>query len=156
MKKEASLHNAVARYIAMQYPTAIFNTDLSGIRLTMGQSMQIKKLRSSNSFPDVIIYQGRGYSQWSALFIELKERGRKLVRRDGYLVADQRIRDQNDMLHRLEDLGYCARFGHGFDQTQELIDWYMDNSDEAEVAPCPVREYFEPPAEVPNPKLPLN
>lgn len=154
MKKEASLHNAVARYIAMQYPRCIFNTDLSGIRLTMGQSMQIKKLRSSNSFPDVVIYQPMG--EFHGLFIELKERGRKMVRKDGYLVADQGIRDQNKMLHRLEELGYCARFGHGFDQTQELIDWYMKFYNDLSIDPeCPVPTYKEPPPEVPNPKLPL-
>ena len=159
MKKESSLHNAVARYIAMQYPNAIFNSDLSGIRLTMGQSMQVKKLRSSNSFPDMVIYQPRvdqsdtRFIQYMALFIELKERGRKITRRDGYLVADKRLRDQNEMLLALERQGYCARFGHGFDKTKELIDWYMAMN-ASDPTPCPVRKYVYPPA-VDHPKLPL-
>ncbi len=126
----------------MQYPKAIYNTDLSGIRLTMGQSMQVKKLRSSNSMPDLVIYQPN--IQYHALFIELKDRDRKILKKNGFLIADQRICDQNSMLHRLEELGYCARFGRGFDKTKELIDWYMgyEKLTYAEQMKCPVPEYF--------------
>lgn len=153
MKKEASLHDAVARYLAYQYPKAIFNTDLSGIRLTMGQSTQVKKLRSANAFPDLVIYETTEIH--CGLFIELKAGDRKLTRRDGYLVADKRIRRQNEMLHALEKRGYLARFGHGFDQTQKLIDWYM-NFDELpleESSVVPIPKYFAPPEEETGPML---
>ena len=142
-KKEAGLHLAVAHYLAMQYPTLIFNTDLSGIRLTMGQAIQVKRLRSSNSFPDIVIYEPKG--PYYGLFIELKHREAKLIRKDGYLVGDQRIRDQNSMLHKLCDLGYMARFGHGFDKTLGLIEWYMslENQNVEMQTECPIPIYYE-------------
>ena len=142
-KKEAGLHLAVAHYLALQYPKLLFNTDLSGLRLTMGQSMVVKRLRSSNSFPDIVIYEPKG--PYYGLFIELKHREARLVRKDGYLVADPRIRDQNRMLRKLSSLGYLARFGHGFDQTLLLIEWYMsleDNNIEMQTD-CPIPEYHE-------------
>jgi len=127
MKKEESLHLAICRYIALQYPKAIFNTDLSGIRLTMGQSMAVKRMRSSNSFPDISIYEPRG--PYFGLFIELKHMDARLLRKDGYLVADDRIKNQNKMLHDLSERGYLARFCQGHDQTIELIEWYMSQGD---------------------------
>ena len=144
-KKEVGLHLAIAHYLALQYPKILFNTDLSGLRLTIGQSMQVKKLRSSNSFPDLVIYEPKG--PYYGLFIELKHREAKLIRKDGYLVADQRIHDQNKMLHRLCDLGYLARFGRGFDQTLMLIEYYMSLGDKnVEMkTDCPIIMYYEDP-----------
>jgi len=140
MKKEGSLHIAVCRYIAMQYPDVIFNTDLSGIRLTMGQAMQIKRLRSSNAFPDLVIYHNNLY--YPGLFIELKHRDAKLLRKDGFLCSDPHLREQNLMLHELENHGYCARFGWGFDKTKEMIDWYM-NIQMEDINEPPIPPYYE-------------
>lgn len=123
---EERTHAAVARYMKYQYPWAIFNTDLSGIRLTLGQARKICGLRSSRAFPDVIIYEAR--QGFTALFIELKNEGIKIYRKDGEIVSDPHIREQAEMLKHLEKRGYCARFAVGFDEAKTLIDWYLNKT----------------------------
>lgn len=123
MKKEESLHIAVCRYLKTQYPNIIFNTDLSGIRLTQGQAGKVKRMRSSNAFPDIVIYEPHG--DYAGLFIELKSRDAKLKRKDGFLCKDPHLEEQNKMLNGLEARGFLARFSKGFDQTIALIEWYL-------------------------------
>ena len=135
------MQQAVCRYIAHAYPGVMFNSDLSGIRLTMGQSMQVKKLRSSNAFPDLTIYHNNLH--YPILFIELKSRDAKLLRKDGALCSDDHLREQNELLHELEAQGYMARFGWGFDKTQALIDWYMDNERDPNEPPVPKYYHHE-------------
>ena len=70
MGAEENLQIAVCNYLRAQYPKVLFNSDLSGIKLTMGQAVKAKKLRSSKGFPDLVIYEPRG--NYHALFLELK------------------------------------------------------------------------------------
>ena len=59
--KEDKLHKSICDYIKLQYPKVIFNTDLSGIKLSIGMAKKVKGLRSSNSFPDITIYEPRPF-----------------------------------------------------------------------------------------------
>ena len=119
---EKSLHFQVCEYLRLQYPNVIFNTDLSGIRLTMGQAVQAKKLRSSNGFPDLVIYQKSRV--WYALMIELKREGTRIEKKSGEL-ADEHIKEQAIMHRKLITEGYLAQFVVGFEMAKELIDWYL-------------------------------
>lgn len=120
---EERTHYQIARYLRLQYPDVIFNSDLSGIKLTLGQAKKVSGLRSSRAFPDMIIYQAR--HGFTALFIELKADNVKTHRKDGELVADPHIREQAKMLKLLQERGYCACFAIGFDEAKNLIDWYL-------------------------------
>jgi len=119
---EKSLHYQVCEYLRFQYPNVIFNTDLSGIRLTMGQAVQAKKLRSSNGFPDLVIYEKK--HSWSAFMIELKRENERILKND-MTPASEHIYEQAQMHIRLRERGYLAQFAVGFDQAKELIDWYL-------------------------------
>lgn len=114
---------AVAQYVRVCYPDVIFNTDLSGIRLTMNQAIKAKLLRSSRSFPDMVFYEPRrGYC---GLFLELKRQGEKVYKKDGTLLADTHIREQAEMMEKLKKRGYYADFAIGFTGAKEIIDWYL-------------------------------
>ena len=119
---EKRLHFQVCEYLKLQYPNVIFNTDLSGIRLTMGQAVQAKKLRSSNGFPDLVIYENR--MDYPALFIELKRKGERIYKKDGTPV-NEHITEQLEMLKKLKRRGFMADFALGFEEAKELIDWYL-------------------------------
>lgn len=120
---EEGVQAAVAQYLRVCYPDAIFNSDLSGIRLTMNQAVKCKLLRSSKSFPDMIIYEPRrGYH---GLFLELKKLGEKVRKKDGTLVADIHIREQAEMIENLKKRGYYATFAVGFVEAKDIIDWYF-------------------------------
>lgn len=120
---ERTLHRAVCDYIRLQYPDVIFNTDLSGAtKLTVGQAVALKSLRSGRGFPDLVIYEPR--DGWYGLFIELKQEGTKLTKKNGDS-ATVHIEEQTNMLIELNDRGYKAEFAVGFDEAKTIIDNYL-------------------------------
>ena len=119
---EKQEHKAVCQYLKSQYPKVIFNTDMSGLKLTIGQSVQAKALRSSRGFPDIVIYEPRG--GYHGLFIEMKRTGEKLYKKNGDPKTDH-IREQIEMVHKLKDLGYYAFIAYGFNDAKDVIDTYM-------------------------------
>jgi hypothetical protein len=120
---EKSLHKSVCDYIRLQYPKVLFNSDMSGIRLTIGQATQAKRLRSNQGFPDIVIYEAR--CGWNALFIELKRDGERIYKKDGS-PATPHIAEQAECLKMLRERGYEAQFAIGFDQAREIIDQYLE------------------------------
>jgi hypothetical protein len=118
VKHEESLQRQVCRYLRLQYPNIIFRSDYaSGLQLTMNQAAIHKSLQSGRSWPDLFIYKpSRGYS---GLALEIKRENNviylKRGLRKGLLTSDPHIQEQALMLRELNDLGYFARFGIGFD-----------------------------------------
>lgn len=126
MMTEDALHAAVCKYIALQYPEVIFNTDLSGVRLHRGLQARVKKLRSSRAMPDLMIYETCALKGYSGLFIELKAHGEKLLLKDGVtLTTRKHIQEQAGMLRRLNKKGYFATFAVGWVEARAVIDWYI-------------------------------
>jgi len=123
MKEEESLHIAVCDYIKYQYPKVLFNTDLSGIKLTKGQAVKVKKMRNSRGWPDIFIAEPR--KNCHGLFIELKKEGTKLYKKDGITPISDHIAEQIIMLHDLYLRGYYADFACGFYEAKKLIDNYL-------------------------------
>lgn len=120
-KREESIHQSVCKYLKLQYPDCIFSSESGGIRLTMGQAIKAKSLRSESKLPDLLIMEARG--GYCGLFIEIKKDSVWL--RDGSLSKDKHIQAQAAVLDRLNKKGYCAVFGCGFDLTKAIIDDYM-------------------------------
>ena len=120
---EAQLHEAVCNYISLVYPEAIFNTDLSGIKLPMGLAKKVTKLRSSKGFPDIVIYERT--NEYNALFIKLKWENEKLYKRDKKTFKNEHLVEQFEMINKLKKRGYLAVFCVGFDEARKIIDNYM-------------------------------
>lgn len=121
---EQRLHKQVSDYIKHQYPKVIFNSDMAGsVKLTIGQAKKIADLRSSRGFPDIAIYEPR--ANYCGLLIELKTLQNNPFKKDGQLKKDQHLQEQHDMIERLNEKGYKACFGVGFDNTKKIIDHYM-------------------------------
>lgn len=100
--KEEKVQIAICKYLRLQYPNVIFTCDLaSGIRLTMGQAVKHKSMRSSRGQPDLFIAHSKGPKtaavikeaagikgyhrimvayEYTGLFIELKRDGTPLKR----------------------------------------------------------------------------
>lgn len=128
---EAIEHEILCNYIKVNYPDVVFLSDSSGISFTSNGKKnwakinQIKRTRSSNGIPDLIIlYPSSGYH---GLMIELKRTGEKIYKKDGSLKTDH-LKEQNEVLHILESLGYVARFAIGFEEARKLVDEYMNNN----------------------------
>jgi hypothetical protein len=120
---EKNLHRAVCDYLRYQYPNVLFNSDLAGsMKLTIGQAVALKNLRSNRGFPDITIYEPR--HNYHGLFIELKKEGEKLFKKDGTPVSDH-LTEQIKMLELLIERKYVAKFAIGFDQAKNIIDDYF-------------------------------
>lgn len=121
---ETQLQKSVCNYLKLQYPDVIFTSESSGIKLTMGQAVQAKALRSDSGLPDLMIFEPMG--AYKGLFIELKVKSVWL--KDGTLTIDKHVREQSEILKRLRAKGYLATFACGFDEAKEIIDYYLAES----------------------------
>jgi len=120
---EQTTHSQICQYIKAQYKSAIFNTDLSGVKLPMGLAVKASKLRSSSGFPDIVIYEPRG--GYFGLFIEVKADGINLVKKNGDWISPH-VEKQHDMMAQLRERGFKAMFARGFNDAKIIIDEYMN------------------------------
>ena len=125
MKKEESLQIAVCNYLRLQYPNVIFTSEASGLKLTIGQAVKAKKLRSSRGLPDLIILEPKGI--WYGLCLELKTV--TPYKKNWTIKNDPHLKEQSNLIDSLCMLGYRATFVTGFDQAKEVIDDYMKDRD---------------------------
>lgn len=126
---EESVHAQFVEYIKINHPDIIFNTDLAGLKLSIGLAKKIKQLRSSNGFPDVVIYEkgtvkGKCYN---GLFIELKRDGVRLYKRDGTRVKNEHFDEQHEMHDKLKERGYYACFAIGLNEAITILNTYLNN-----------------------------
>lgn len=130
---ELELQAQVADYLRLQYPDVLFHSDFgSGIKLTKGQAVKQKRLQGGRrAWPDMFIAKPKIVilddmaTYIHGLFLELKRPGVKVHRRDGELVADKHIREQEATLQELRERGYSAEFACGFDEAKKIIDGYL-------------------------------
>ena len=121
---EKILHKQVCEYLRYQYPKVMFNSDLAGsLKLTIGQAVSLKSLRSNRGFPDIAIYEPRG--KYHGLFIELKKDGEKLYKKDGITPFSDHIAEQQECMSELVIRGYDCYFCIGFNQAKITIDNYL-------------------------------
>lgn len=125
----------VATYLRSNYPDAIFSSDAAGLYMTVGQAKKWKAMNGRRGRPDMtVMFPSRGFK---ALCMELKREGTSIYvtrgPRKGKLVANEQIQIEAPLLEELNRLGYCARFVVGYDKAVQLIDWYMDKPQNAEL-----------------------
>jgi len=125
---EANLHIKVAQYIRSTYPDIIFTSESSGVRLTIGQAVLLKKLRSDKAMPDLWLLEAR--KGFHGMLLELKKEGTIIYKKDGELRRDKHLKEQEEILKRLTDKGYFAKFCVGFDAAKSLIDFYLREANE--------------------------
>ncbi len=124
-RPEENLQMAVCKYINFCYPGTVFTSDASGVRLNMGQAIKMKRMRSSDAIPDLLVFEPRG--RYHALLLELKVK--TPFKKDGKLKKDEHLEDQAKTLDKLSKKGYKAVFAIGFDECKEIIDDYMNGKD---------------------------
>lgn len=128
VKHEQSLQLQICRYLDLAYPHVIYRSDFaSGLHLTPYQAKLHARMQSGRAFPDIFIYFPRLVNgvQYAGLALELKKEGTTIMLKNGNMTKNPHIREQADMLKRLNDLGYLGRFALGFDKTVRIIDWYF-------------------------------
>ena len=125
-KKEETIQIAVCNHLKTFYPDVIFTCDMAaGMRLTIGQAVKAQKLRSSRGLPDIIILEPRGEGEfrYSGLCLELKTE--KAGNKNGTVKQTDHVREQQEILNRLEKKGYMARFAIGLQEAISIIEFYL-------------------------------
>lgn len=121
---ESVIHTQICSYLRLQYPNIMFITDLSGIKLTIGQAIKLKTLRSGRAWPDLFIAEPN--KEYHGLFLEIKRDSSEIRRKDGSLKTNnQHINEQYNVLNELKSKGYVAVFACGFDEAKRIIDDYL-------------------------------
>ena len=121
-KQEESMQIAVSKYLQLQYPNVIFTSESSGVRLTMGQAVKAKKMRSHGKLPDMIILEPR--VPYKGMCLELKREGEKVFKQNGEPFPGH-VAEQHRTLMKLSAKGYYAEFACGLTEAKLLIDHYM-------------------------------
>lgn len=129
-RKEENMQVAFSSYIKLQYPDVIFTAESSGIRVTMGIAVKMKKQRCAGKLPDFLCLEPRG--EFHGLILELKHADNSPFKKDGSLKSDIdkktglcSIKEQARMLDRLKKKGYCTQFVVGLTEAKDVFDWYM-------------------------------
>jgi len=120
---EKKIHKQITDFIKIQYPKLIFNTDSSGIKLSIGQATQMKKLRSSNGFPDITIYEANKY--FNGLFLEVKKE--TPYKKNGTLKKNEHLQEQFEMHQELIKRGYFVQFVWTLKQAQNILKDYLND-----------------------------
>lgn len=141
MQVEETVHKQVCTYLKRQYPKVMFNTDLSGLRLTPGLYNKVQDLRSGRGWPDIMIPKRSG--EYSGLYIELKANRDSLYTKKGTYKSQKQkeymrvgrkkifigyvdhIQEQLEMIEYLKNEGYYACFACGFEEARTIIDNYL-------------------------------
>lgn len=122
---ETNLHIRIAYYIRHNYPDVIFTSESSGIKLTIGQAVLQKKMRSGRALPDLMVFEPRrGYN---GMFLEIKKDGVNIYKKNGEIKRDKHLQEQEEVLSRLTEKGYFAKFVVGYESAIALIDYYLEN-----------------------------
>jgi hypothetical protein len=121
--EEETLHIALCNYIKVQHPRVLFTSESSGIRVSIYQAKKLKSMRSCAGLPDIMIFEPR--KNYYGMFLEIKREGTIIYKKDGDIRADDHLKEQEEILHRLKQRGYFAEFVVGFEQAKAIIDYYL-------------------------------
>jgi hypothetical protein len=125
---EKQLHKQITDYLHLQYPKCIFTTDSSGLRMSIGEAVRVKKLRSSNDFPDIMIFEPKPIGKnkdlfyCCGLFIEVKIES-PFKKKSNDILKEHA--GQYEMINKLKERGYWAVFVWTFDMAKDTIDKYL-------------------------------
>lgn len=124
MDKEKDLQNKICKYLQTVFPNVIYRVDFAaGMKMTIGQAMQNKRLQCTRAYPDLFIAEPRG--KYCGLFIELKRDLRAYTKKDGSIRDNTHIQEQKELLDKLNAKGYKAIFTYGYTNTIARINEYL-------------------------------
>lgn len=133
MTPEEKEHISFAEWIQWKYPELRFNVDCSGMRITMGLRMKLKRMRSHHKKLDFFLEEPRG--DYSGLYIEIKKDRKSLFMKNGSLrprvktlTDGTKVDDHKEQWLEILDCrrrGYAAFFACGKQQCIETLEKYL-------------------------------
>lgn len=125
-KAEKHLHQQICSYLNLQYPDVIFLSDPSGLKVSIGLAVELKKKRCKKyKIPDLIIL--KPMNGHHGLVLEIKVSVDDVFTKKMEIRNNEHIQEQAKSIEQLNRLGYKACFGIGFEKTKSIIDGYLQN-----------------------------
>lgn len=123
--KEQDIYNQLSQWLKLQHPNLIWRWDFAaGQKMSVGMAMRMKKMQCGVAYPDFFLAVPKGI--YGGLYLEIKVDGFDLYqKRDKSKFASTHIEDQWNCLKRLNDSGYAAFFGIGFEASKRIIEAYL-------------------------------
>jgi len=122
-QREASLQLEISKYIQVAYPAVIFTAESSGIRVSMGTAMKMKRQRSTHKHLDMIIDEARG--GFHGMRLELKAQDDSPYLMDNTISKKEHVQEQYKMILYYRAKGFYSNFAVGFEDAKKQIDAYM-------------------------------
>jgi hypothetical protein len=121
---EYNLQKAVAKYLNLKYPKALFESSPINLSLTEKQRGMLKAIQKDGFHPpDMKIYEAR--REYVGLALELKKESPYLL--DGVtLKKDKHLENQQRSIETMREKGWFAGFYWEFDTIKTVIDWYFE------------------------------
>ena len=131
MTPEEKEHIAFAEWIQWRYPELRFNVDCSGMRISMGLRMKLKRMRSHHKKLDFFLEEPRG--DYSGLYLEIKKSS--IIKKDGTLKPrfktdkqGNKTDDHQEQWQEIQDCrkrGYAGYFAFGKEHCIETLEKYL-------------------------------
>lgn len=133
--KEFYLQTTVCDYLNKKYPDVLYRSDLAGIKLTIGQATQIKLIQKWIGWPDIIIYEPSylNHHTYIGCAIEIKTEDERLTKKNGEWRTSH-LKEQAEMLLKLNSRGFYSFFGHGIDDIVDRVDFYLSGRIKGRIA----------------------
>ena len=120
-KEQTQLINKIRK----EYPNLLILGDIAGSYLLPSQREAAYENRSGRGMPDIYIFTRKlGYT---GLAIEFKKTGKKIKRKDGKLLKNEHLSNQNEMLLRFQSEGWLSGFCIGKLNAYETIVNYLES-----------------------------
>src|SRR5690554_6488383 len=97
-RPEETLHFQICGYLKLQYPSVMFISESSGLRVSPGMATKLKKTRSSHVHADLYILEPRG--GYHGLVLELKAKDIYQKKNPQLLLKNMHVADQADTLDK--------------------------------------------------------
>ena len=118
----------VVKYFKIAYPNLIIKTNYDHFKSSVWHAKRLNALNTQiKGYPDIFIPLLRKNATggvYGGLFIEFKRTGEKILNKSQALKTEH-LKNQNSIIQKLNDLGYYAVFGLGFEATTDIIDNYI-------------------------------
>lgn len=124
MRVEEKIQMEIFSYLSLVYPNVMAISEPSGLRVSMGLALKLKKLRSRHVHADIYLLHPVG--KYHGCVIELK--AKSIYKKNGELLKNEHLEDQQKTIDALNKLGYYATFAVGFTECKNIIDDYLNGN----------------------------
>ncbi len=122
---EKQLHKAICKYIKLQYPNVYFLSDPSGLKMSIGMAMELKRTRSNHAQLDIVILEPN--NTFNGLVLEVKKDRSEVFKKNGDYRESEHVIEQRKSVSHLLKKGYDAGYVFDLESAIYIIDAYIKN-----------------------------